>query len=322
MGIGEVGSYGQHEIATPHIDRLAVDGMLFIEFRSSAGVCGPARCAFMTGCHNGRCRLVDNDNDFLRDADVTLAERLKAHIHNEASREAPDGGYEIPSLGVYADRPWPLPKKSYAAQVTRLDADLGALRQLLDLLHVAQNTMVVFLSDNGATFLRGANDGATDIVGRWFNGTQHFRGFKGDLFDGGLRVPGMVSWPGVVKPGSTSSARVDFTDLHATLAEVAGQPAPTETTGRSFLAALTRRASYRARPHHVWYSPDRNQSAVLEGRWKAVWMSDTLRVFALERDPGERTDLSAQQPAIVLRLDSIRRAEDRRVSHPHRPPKE
>ncbi len=431
LGIGEVGAYGQREISTPHIDKLAADGMRFTEFRSSAGVCGPARCAFMTGFHNGRCRLDDNDNDYLRDADVTLAERLREsgyatalvgkwglswdsepgswpqrqgfdtffgyrdqvhahnfypeylldgtdslrtrnvvpkprgmgsgmatvrldyvpdlmrvrafdfvrgsasrkrpfflfwatnlpHIHNEASREAPDGGYEIPSLGAYANRPWPLPKKSYAAQVSRLDADLGALRTLLDSLQVAQNTVVIFLSDNGATFLRGANDGATDIIGRWFNGTQQYRGFKGDLFDGGLRVPGIVSWPGVVKPGTTSSARVDFTDLHATLVEVAGQRAPLDLTGRSFLDALKGRDGNRARPHQVWYSPDRKQSAVLEGNWKAVWMSDTLRLFDVARDPAERNDLSAQQPAIVARLDAIRVAEDQRVRHPSRPPK-
>jgi arylsulfatase A-like enzyme len=76
LGIGEVGAWGQQEITTPHIDRLAREGMRFTEFRSSAAVCGPARCSLMTGLHNGTCRLDDNDNDYLRTEDVTLAERL------------------------------------------------------------------------------------------------------------------------------------------------------------------------------------------------------------------------------------------------------
>lgn len=428
LGIGEVGAWGQREVATPHIDRLATEGLRFTEFRSSAAVCGPARCSFMTGLHNGRCRLDDNDIDYLRDADVTLAERLRGvgyatalvgkwglswesrpeswpqaqgfdvffgyrdqvhahnfypeylldgtdslrtrnvvpaprgmgsgsasvrldyapdllrarafrfvreqaaarrpfflfwatnlpHIHNETRTTQPDGGYETPTLGPYADRPWSLPKRSYAAQIHRLDTDLGALRALLDSLGAARQTMIVFLSDNGATFLRGPHDGTTEIIGRWFAGTAGYRGFKGDLYDGGLRVPGIVHWPGVVAPGRTTDARVDFTDLHATLVEVAGSRAPTEITGRSFLPLLTGRGSYTPRDVQVWYSPDRRQSAVLAGRWKAVWMLDTLRLFDVEQDPGERTDLSAREPRVVARLDSIRRAEDQRVRHPSR----
>ena len=421
VGIGEIGAYGQQEIATPHIDQLARDGLRFTEFRSSAAVCGPARCSLMTGYHNGRCRLDDNDTDYLRTADVTLAERLRGagyttglfgkwglswdaqpesfptaqgfdvffgyrdqvhahnfypewlldqddsvrtrnvvpdanrkgagratvrldyapdlirdrafafvrehqarpfflywatnlgHINNEGSRGVEDDGYEIPDLGPYADAPWPMGKRSYAAHVHQIDEDLGALRQLLDSLGIADQTMIVFLSDNGATFLRRSNDGTTDIVGRWFDGTQGYRGFKGDLFDGGLRVPAIVYWPRTVPAGGTSAARLDFADLHATLIAAAGQPAPTEVDGRSFLPLLTGQGSFALRPHQVWFSPDRNQSAVLEGNWKGVWVRDTLQLFNLSRDPGERDNVAAAHPEVAARLDAIRRAEDRRA---------
>ncbi|MBL8996903.1 MAG: sulfatase-like hydrolase/transferase [Gemmatimonadetes bacterium] len=424
LGIGEVGAWGQREIATPQIDRLAREGVRFTEFRSSAAVCGPARCSLMLGLHNGHCRLDDNDNDYLRAADVTLAERLRdagyatglfgkwglswdeepeswpgaqgfdvffgyrdqvhahnfypewlldgadsvrtrnvvpaggrrgagrattrldfapalirerafgfvranrdrpfflywatnlPHINNEGSRGHDDDGYEVPDLGPYGDKPWPMGKRSYAAQVHWLDQDLGALRTLLDSLGIADRTLIVFLSDNGATFLRRSNDGATDVIGRWFDGTLGYRGFKGDLYDGGLRVPGIAHWPGNTKSGSVSNIRVDFTDLHATLVEAAGRPAPDGIDGRSFLPALTGRGTLALRPHQVWYSPDRDQSAVLEWPWKGVWMRDTLRLFHLGRDAGERTDLAAREPRIAARLDSIRRAEDRRVTHP------
>ena len=427
LGIGEVGAWGQREIATPNIDRLAREGVRLTEFRSGAAVCGPARCTLMTGYHNGHCRLDDNDNDFLRTADVTLAERLREagyatglfgkwglswdsepeswpnaqgfdtffgfrdqvhahnyypewlmrngdsvrtrnvvpganrqgagratvrldwapdlmreeafafvrqhagrpfllywatilpHINNEGSRNVADDGYEIPDLGPYADRPWPEGKRSYAAQVSRLDRDLGALRALLDSLGIADNTLIVFASDNGATFLRRSNDGTTDIVGRWFNGTLGYRGFKGDLYEGGLRVPAIAHWPARIRGGGTSAVRVDFADLHATLTQAAGLPAPPEIDGRSFLPVLTGQGSFALRPHQVWFSPDRNQSAVLEGRWKGVWMRDTLALFDLSVDPGEQRDLVTTHPDVARRLDSLRRAEDGRVPHPREP---
>jgi hypothetical protein len=103
---------------------------------------------------------------------------------------------------------------------------------------------------------------------------------------------------------------------------VAGQRAPSEITGRSFLPLLTGRGAYAPRDVHVWYSPDRRQSAVLEGRWKAVWMLDTMRVFNIAQDPGEQVDLRSREPRVAARLDSIRRAEDQRYVHPPRPKKQ
>ena len=426
LGIGELGAWGQRELATPNIDRLALEGVRLTEVRSSAAVCGPARCSLMLGLHNGHCRLDDNDNDYLRPDDVTLAERLRdagyatglfgkwglswdsrpeswpnaqgfdaffgyrdqvhahnfypewllanadsvrtrnvvpaprgmgsgrasvrldyapdlirarafdwvraqrgrpfflywatnlPHIHNEA-RTAPDGGYEVPDLGPYAARTdWPLAKRSYAAQVHRLDQDLGALRALLDSLEIADNTLILFLSDNGATFLRGSNDGVTDTIGRWFNGTQGYRGFKGDLYEGGLRVPGIAHWPARRGDAPVARVRVDFTDVHATLLAAAGVPVADGIDGRSFLPAITGTGTVALRPHQVWFSPDRNQSAVLAWPWKGVWMRDTLALFNLAEDPGERTDLVRQEPAVAARLDSLRRSEDGRRVHPRR----
>lgn len=427
LGIGEIGPWGQTEIATPNIDRLAHDGMTLTEVRSSAAVCGPARCSLMTGYHSGHCRLDDNDVDYLRATDVTLARRLKAkgyatglfgkwglswdsqpeswpnaqgfdvffgyrdqrhahnyypewlmdnadslrtgnvvaapgpmgtgratvraayapdligkrafafvranakkpfflywattlpHINGEAARDADDGGYETTDLGPYADRPWPKAKQSYAAQVRRLDEDLGHLRALLDSLGIARKTLIIFLSDNGATMLQGADDGQTTQIGRWFNGTLNYRGFKGDLFDGGLRVPGIVAWPGKVKPGSTSAVRADFADVHATVVAAAGLPAPKGIDGRSLLPALTGKGAVAPRDVFVWFSPDRHQSAVLDGGWKGVWVRDTLHLFNVTADPGETKDLAQMEPDVAQRLTEIRDQEDRRVPHPAEP---
>ncbi len=233
-----------------------------------------------------------------------------APAHHEGSRAA-DGAYEVSSLGAYADRPWPESKRSSAAQVTLLDAHLGALRTLLDSLQIADRTLVIFLSDSGATLLRRDQDGVTNIVGRWFNGTQSYRGFKGDLFDGGLRVPGIAYWPGRTRAGSQSRARVDFTDLHATLLHVAGLPAP-NIDGRSCLPLLTGSGAVALKPYKVWYSPDRNQSAVLEGRSKVVWMRDTARLFDLQLDAGEQHDLATS--CAVVAMNTLRATTTSRAS--------
>lgn len=429
LGIGEIGPWGQKELLTPHIDQLARDGMKLTEMRSSAAVCGPARCSLMTGYHNGHCRLDDNDNDYLRTADLTLPERLKArgyvsglfgkwglswdsqpeswpnaqgfdaffgyrdqlhahnyypeylldntdsvktgnvvakpgpmgtgrattrvayapdlvgkkafafvranakkpfflywatnlpHINNEGARGYDDGGYETTDLGPYAGKPWPMAKKSYAAQVRRLDQDLGHLRALLDSLGIAEKTLILFLSDNGATMLKSADDGSTNFIGRWFNGTLNYRGFKGDLYDGGLRVPGIVAWPGHVKPNTTSAVRADFTDVHATVVAVAGLKEPEGIDGRSLLPAFEGKGAVKERDYFVWFSPDRNQSAVLLGGWKGVWMRDTLHVFNITGDPGESKDLVSIQPDVARRLTEIRAKEDKRVEHPPAPKK-
>jgi arylsulfatase A-like enzyme len=99
----------------------------------------------------------------------------------------------------------------------------------------------------------------------------------------GLRVPGIVAWPGRVKPGGTSAVRTPFTDVHATLVEAAGLPAAKDIGGRSILPVLVGKGSVQMRDYFVWFSPDRNQSAVLFGGWKGVWMRDTLRLFTVTR---------------------------------------
>ena len=427
LGIGEIGPWGQTELLTPNIDAFARDGMKLTEVRSSAAVCGPARCSLMTGFHNGHCRVDDNDVDYLRASDVTLAKRLKGkgyatglfgkwglswdsqpeswpnaqgfdaffgyrdqmhahnyypeylidngdslrtgnvvprpgpmgtgrattrkdyapdliddrafawvranakkpfflywattlpHINGEGASGFDDGGYEVASLGPYADKPWPMAKRSYAAEVYRLDQDLGHLRALLDSLGVAKHTLIIFLSDNGATMLRGANDGETNQIGHWFNGTLNYRGYKGDLYEGGLRVPGIAVWPGKIKPGSSSAVRADFTDIHATVVTAAGLPEPKNIDGRSLLPALMGKGAVKTKDAFVWFSRDRDQSAVLLGGWKGVWMLDTLHLFNVTADPGETKDLALLEPEVARRLTAIRDSADRRVTHPAPP---
>jgi arylsulfatase A-like enzyme len=121
-------------------------------------------------------------------ASVTLP-----HANNEARNE----GMEVPDYGQYADLDWPEPQKGHAAMITRLDTGVGKILDLLDKLDLADNTLVIFTSDNGPHREGGANPDFNDSNGP-------LKGIKRSLHDGGIRVPTIVRWPGKVEPGSES----------------------------------------------------------------------------------------------------------------------
>ena len=130
--------------------------------------------------------------------------------------------------------PQPTPRAAYAAMVTRMDRDIGRLLDLLRELGLDAKTCVFFSSDNGATF---PNIGAdTDF----FHGNDGLRGYKGELYEGGIRVPLIARWPGRIKPGATSDYVGAFWDVPSTLCELAGTPPPA-SDGLEFCTQPARR---------------------------------------------------------------------------------
>jgi arylsulfatase A-like enzyme len=101
--------------------------------------------------------------------------------------------------------------------------------------------------------------------------------------------------------------------------EAAGLKAPAGLDGRSLLPALVGKGAVKTRDAFVWFSPDRNQSAVLFGGWKAVWVRDSLQLFNVTADPGETKDLAPIQPDVARRLTALRDSADRRPAHPTPP---
>jgi arylsulfatase A-like enzyme len=202
----------------------------------------------------------------------------------------------VPDLGVYKDTDWPAPQKGHAAMISRMDADVGRLFDRLKELGIDEKTVVFFSSDNGP-HKEGGNDPA-------FNRSSGpLRGIKRDLTEGGIRVPFLVRWPGTVKAGLVSDHVGAFWDLLPTLAELGGATVPPGLDGLSIVPTLIGKAEQQkqhAALYWAFYERGGGQ-ALRTGRWKAVQqpMSTPVRLYDLEADLGEKTDLAGKHPDVV-----------------------
>lgn len=203
---------------------------------------------------------------------------------------------EAPYTGDRGYLPHRTPRAAYAAMITRMDEGIGSILRTLGEVGVADNTVVIFTSDNGPTF-----NGGTDS--EFFGSTAGLRGLKTMLYEGGIRVPLIVRWPGVVAPGGTSDHLSAFWDFMPTLADIAGAPAPEETDGSSLVPALKADPTAAPRDEPLYWEYQGGQ-ALIAGRWKAVRSApdSALELYDLEADPGESSDLSASRPDVANRL--------------------
>lgn len=223
------------------------------------------------------------------------------HANNEGSRMTGDGA-EVPDYGPYADRDWPNPDKGQAAMITRMDADVGRLLDLLQELGIAKNTLVIFSSDNGH------HDEAKHNPER-FNPNGPLKGMKRKLYEGGIRVPTLAWWPGTVRAGSTSDHIGYFGDLMATACELCSQPVPTPNDSVSFLPTLKGEAARQQQHDYLyWEFYERGGARALrQGRWKAVrpqW-SAPVELYDLKQDLGEEENLGERHPDIAQRLAKL-----------------
>jgi arylsulfatase A-like enzyme len=217
------------------------------------------------------------------------------HAHNELKAQ----GMEVPSDAPYSKESWPQPEKNKAAMITRLDRDVGRLIAALQKYRIDTNTVVFFTSDNGPHKEGGVDPAFFQSAGPW-------RGMKRDLYEGGIRVPMIVRWPGRIKAGAVSDFPWAFWDFLPTAAELAGTAPPPRLDGQSVVPVLLGRPS---QPHDFLYwevhEPGTRQ-AVRMGDWKAVRLAPRtpLELYNLKDDPGETNNLAGGQPGVVARLES------------------
>ncbi|MGH8247063.1 MAG: sulfatase-like hydrolase/transferase, partial [Gammaproteobacteria bacterium] len=192
----------------------------------------------------------------------------------------------------------------YAAVIETLDDAVGRLLRKIDELGLRERTIFIFTSDNGGLHVPELRDDPPTH-------NTPFRAGKGFLYEGGLRIPLIVRWPGRIKPGVVTAVPVVNTDLMPTLLDLAGVEPPAGMDGRSYARFLRGGSALEARTF-LWHFPHYNNQggrpsgAVREGNWRLIEFYDDARVelYNLARDIGEQNDLAAREPKRVAALRS------------------
>lgn len=215
-------------------------------------------------------------------------------------------------VGAYGATDRPL--ASFASMVTRLDSYVGDVLDLLDELGIDDNTIVVFTSDNGPHREGGANPDYFDSYGP-------YRGIKRDLYEGGIRMPMIVRYPGRVKEGSINDHMLAFWDVMPTFAELTGTQLKSPTDGISFLPSLLGKEGQKEHDYLYWeFHEGGGKQAMRMGDWKTVRLNvsdSTKRVtelYNLASDVHEDNNVADQNPELVARMeflmDSVRTHSD------------
>lgn len=395
LGRADYSACGTKDIRTPHIDRLAREGMTFENFYANSCVCSPTRAALLTGCHPDRVgvpgvireenpqnswgrlspeaallprvlkgagyhsaivgkwhlgttspdtpteRGFDRFHGFLGD----MMDDYWTHLRNgqnfmrrNLEEVKPEGhatdlfsdwacdylkeraaertkpfflylAYNAPHDPLQPPQEWlekvqqrepgmkPVRQK-LVALIEHMDAGIGKVLDTLDALKLAEDTLVIFTSDNGGLLGSGANNGP------WRSGKTH-------MYEGGLRVPGIARWPGRIKAASTTARTAVSMDIFATGCEAAGVNAPEGIDGVSFLPTLLGQAQEHATRDLYFVRREGGQlycgktiEALIRGEWKLVLNSPfaPMELYNLKNDPEETTDLAAKEKKILGEL--------------------
>lgn len=436
LGYGELGSYGQQKIKTPHLDRMAKEGMRFTQHYAGAPVCAPSRTMLLTGKHAGQSYIrgnyelggfaddkeggqmplpegtftlghlfknagyatatigkwglgvvnttghplqqgfdyfygyldqkqahnyypthlwenekwdtLDNpyiyvhenidrakftDKDFDRFKGNTysvdkITEKALSFIRKNKSRpfflylpytlphislQVPDkyvnmykGKFdEKPYYGEEGYTPAKYPLSTYAGMITCLDDQVGIVMNEIKKLGLDKNTIIMFSSDNGAAFNGG-------VKPEFFNSVQGLRGFKMDVYEGGIREPFIARWPGKIASGKVSSHVSAQFDMMATFADMLRQPIPSKNNGISLLPELLGRKGQQQHAYLYFEYPEKGgQLAVRFQNWKGVKtgmqknMNAPWQLYNLQADPFEKNNVAAQHPEILKQMDAI-----------------
>lgn len=196
----------------------------------------------------------------------------------------------------------PYPRAAYAGMISQLDDAVGKIIGEIERLGLDKETIIFFTSDNGPTYNRlGGSDSD------YFKSSGLLKGRKGDLYEGGIRVPMIVRWTGKIKPGTICGDPYAFWDILPTLCQVSGCGVPDGLDGISILPVLTGSDRQEEHASLYWEFPDYGGQATLtEGDWKLLVRSlnsggdsPSIQLFNLGEDTGESTDLSGRDPERV-----------------------
>jgi arylsulfatase A len=231
-------------------------------------------------------------DDSLKPMQSRFEEKPFVNAKADAVDTGPDGG---PSIGY---RSQPTPRAAFVAMITRIDRDIARLTDLIRDRKLDQNTLIMFISDNGPHREGGADP-------EFFKSSGGLRGIKRDLYEGGIRVPMVARWVGTIPAARVSDHAWAHWDVLPTLTEVAGAQAPKGLDGMSMARAL-RGARQPGHDFMYWEFHERGfQQAVRAGKWKAVRLKKDapLELYDLSNDPIEANNIAASSPEVVAKIE-------------------
>ena len=206
-------------------------------------------------------------------------------------------------LGPYGSQPEA--HAAFAAMVTQLDDYVGELMAKLKELGLEENTIIMFASDNGPHLEGGADPD-------FFNSNGDLKGYKRDMYDGGVRTAFLVKWPGNVKEGSKSDHISAFWDLMPTLAEITGADMPENSDGISFLPSLLGKKNQKQHEYLYWeFHEQGGKIGIRMNNWKAVKRNvdktpqGETELYDITNDIGEENNVASANPEIVTRMEEI-----------------
>ncbi|MCB1085737.1 MAG: arylsulfatase [Verrucomicrobiae bacterium] len=225
------------------------------------------------------------------------------HANNEGGKD-PNGldGMEVPDWGEFAAKDWPATEKGFATMMKRIDGYVGRVLETLHSLGLAEKTLVIFSSDNGAH-----QEGGHQVD--FFDSNGPLRGKKRDLYEGGVRAPTLAWWPGTITGGRETDHLSGFQDFLPTVAELAGVPLKSETDGFSLVPSLTGQGAQAKHEFLYWeFQEQGGKRGLVTERWKLVRLNTDkdpegpVELYDLAADLGEEHDVSSRHPEVVTEL--------------------
>jgi len=222
------------------------------------------------------------------------------HANNERTGKLKNGA-QVPDYGPYANQDWPEPDKGQAAMISRMDGYVGRMLTKLRELGIAENTLVIFTSDNGPH-----NESNHNLTR--FNPSGPFTGIKRSLTDGGIRVPMIAWWPGKIAAGKESPHVGYFGDWMATAADLSGSKMPQGCDSISFVPTLIGNdAAQKQHEYMYWefHEGGFKQAALYQGRWKGIrsgCADAPIVLYDQNTDLAEKNDVADKYPEIAAKI--------------------
>jgi len=223
-------------------------------------------------------------------------EKYKGKLLPETKHEGVDDGPTYKNGGYGSQEH---PHAAFAAMINHLDSQVGDIVNKLEELGIADNTIIVFTSDNGPHREGGADPD-------YFDSNGIYQGYKRDLYEGGIHVPMIAKWPNKIKAGSSTDHVSAFWDVMPTLAEVVGKDLDESIDGISFLPTLMGDENQTKHEYLYWEFHEKGgRIAIRKGKWKGVKYNvlkkpnQMIELYDLEKDPSEAHNLASQYPEIV-----------------------